>query len=478
MKNSVFLPVIFLLTSSITIFSQWQVDTRLTFDSVDSKLCLNNSRSIAASGDYVHIVWSEARNGISTDEIYYKRSRDGGISWEAESRLTNAPGYSWNPVLSVTGQVVHIIWEDNREGNSEIYYMRSTDGGTSWGNEMKLTNNSAVSQYPSLSVSGLNISIVWEDTRNGSDGEIYYIHSTDGGVSWSPDSRLTNNPAGSSSPAVCVAGSNVHVVWKGNNVINYKRSTDGGVSWSPEIPITNSISNHPSASISGSLVHLTWEDFRNGNNEIYYTRSTNEGISWEADSRLTNDPALSLLPNITVSGIAVHVVWIDRRDGNSEIYHKHSSDGGINWGADTRLTNDPANSTLPSTAISGTLVHSVWQDYRDGNYEIYYKRNPTGNPFGINPINTDIPTIFKLNQNYPNPFNPITKIRFQIPKSGVVNLEIYDALGRNISTLVNENLKPGVYEAEWNANNQPSGIYFYRIMTPDFSDVKKMVLIK
>ena len=75
----------------------------------------------------------------------------------------------------------------------------------------------------------------------------------------------------------------------------------------------------------------------------------------------------------------MHVVWYDNRDGNNEIYYKRSTDAGINWGADTRLTNNTAYSEYPSVAVSGSVVHVVWNDYRDGNSEIYYKRNPTGN---------------------------------------------------------------------------------------------------
>src|SRR4030095_6058435 len=281
--------------STINVNSQWQADVGLTNDSADSRLCLNNARSIASSGEFVHIIWFEARDGIYTDEIYYKRSTDGGISWEAVTRLTNAPAQSWGPSVSVSGQVVHIVWEDNRDADSEIYYKRSTDGGISWGADMRLINNSAISQYQSLSVSGVNVHVVWHDTRNGSNGEIYYIHSTDGGISWGQDTRLTNNPAPS------------------------------GIA---------------SITVSGQVVHVVWYDLRDGNTEIYYKRSTDGGISWGADTRLTNDPAFSENPSVSITGQDVHVVWYEARDGNAEISYKRSTDEGINWGADMRLTNN------------------------------------------------------------------------------------------------------------------------------------------
>jgi hypothetical protein len=129
-------------------------------------------------------------------------------------------------------------------------------------------------------------------------------------------------------------------------------------------------------------------------------------------------------------------------------------------------------------------VHVVWQDFRDGNWEIYYKRDPTGNPFGIQIISSKIPKEFKLGQNYPNPFNPKTIINFfigssgQLPPSNLgfihVSLKIYDLLGREVVTLVNEELNPGTYAVDWDALNFPSGIYFYSLHAGDYKETKEI----
>jgi hypothetical protein len=92
--------------------------------------------------------------------------------------------------------------------------------------------------------------------------------------------------------------------------------------------------------------------------------------------------------------------------------------------------------------------------------------------------NGTAPKEFKLHQNYPNPFNPKTIIGFQLPINNYVTLKIYDVLGREVATLVNETLKPGTYETEFDGSNYPSGVYYYRITAGDFTETKKMVLIK
>jgi hypothetical protein len=102
---------------------------------------------------------------------------------------------------------------------------------------------------------------------------------------------------------------------------------------------------------------------------------------------------------------------------------------------------------------------------------------------GVINLGGKVPNKFELFQNCPNPFNPITKIRFTIPPAASVRrtdiqLIIYDILGREIQTLVNGELKPGVYEVNFNAEKLSSGVYLYRIEAGDFIDSKKMVLIK
>ena len=95
----------------------------------------------------------------------------------------------------------------------------------------------------------------------------------------------------------------------------------------------------------------------------------------------------------------------------------------------------------------------------------------------------NIPTEFALYQNYPNPFNPTTTIKYSVPKivnnqSSIINLKVYDILGNEIATLVNEQKAPGNYEVQWNASGFASGVYFCRLQSEDFISVKKLLLMK
>lgn len=97
---------------------------------------------------------------------------------------------------------------------------------------------------------------------------------------------------------------------------------------------------------------------------------------------------------------------------------------------------------------------------------------------GINSIQGEIPSGFKLAQNYPNPFNPLTQITFGIPRSTIVKVSIFNSLGQETDVLVNQLLKEGEYSVYWNAQDMPSGIYFYKLETAEFRETKKMILVK
>jgi len=97
---------------------------------------------------------------------------------------------------------------------------------------------------------------------------------------------------------------------------------------------------------------------------------------------------------------------------------------------------------------------------------------------GISSNNSGIPKVYKLEQNYPNPFNPTTVINYQLPVNAFVTLKVFDVLGREVAELVNGEKKAGKYEATFDASNLSSGVYFYTLKAGDFSDTKKMLLVK
>ncbi len=126
------------------------------------------------------------------------------------------------------------------------------------------------------------------------------------------------------------------------------------------------------------------------------------------------------------------------------------------------------NDAIPGSAVNGAMESPAQQHYLKVEYIIG----------GLKNNEQEFPSAFSLEQNYPNPFNPNTSIKFALPEYGHVKLTIYDVNGRQAAVLLNEGLRLGSYEIDWNAENYPSGVYFYELRTESFASVKKMVLIK
>jgi hypothetical protein len=134
--------------------------------------------------------------------------------------------------------------------------------------------------------------------------------------------------------------------------------------------------------------------------------------------------------------------------------------------------------------IGDYVGQTIWVGFRyymdvdiDGFFVHLDDVQVTGN-IGITPISTEIPKKFELKQNYPNPFNPVTNIEFDIAKTSPVKLIIYNSVGQEVTTLINQELKPGSYKYDFNADKLPSGAYFYRLIAGDFVKTNKMILVK
>ncbi len=129
-------------------------------------------------------------------------------------------------------------------------------------------------------------------------------------------------------------------------------------------------------------------------------------------------------------------------------------------------------------AWADTSIVTVAFVQNDVNKEVLNANKGAYVATGINNLSNEIPDNYTLEQNYPNPFNPTTNIRFAIPKSGLTTLKVYDAMGREVATLINSKLEAGKFETDFNASSLSSGVYFYKLVSGDFTAVKKLTLIK
>jgi len=385
----------FLLVLFCTVIARaqvaWEPEARLTHDPMRS-----DSPSLCCDmNNWLHLAWWDARDGNA--EVYTKRSTDGGTTWGADRRLTFDGADSFGSSIhadDVYGYL-HLVFYDNRSGNLEIYYKRSTDGGASWQDDVRLTQalkNSLFHSRCLVADSAGQLHLLWDDKRFG-NFEVYYKRSTDGGDTWQADLRMTEDPGLSYGSSLCLDSSGrLHAVWfddrDGNCEIYTKRSTDGGTTWGSDTRLTFDPAGSKTFGASvcadpSEGIHVVWKDNRDGDDRLYYKRSTDGGASFADEINLTPDPAPSyylVFPFIDCDSLGrIHVVWSQLRDhrAGTELYYRRSTDRGATWEVEQRLTFDPAYTNYPflDVDVSGA-VHLVFEDWRcgGGESEILYKR--------------------------------------------------------------------------------------------------------
>jgi len=357
----------------------WTSTKRLTWNSGNSLLPV-----IAIdSSNNNHVIWYDFTPG--SPEIFYKKSTDGGSTWSGIKRLTWNLGWAAYPDITVDmSDNIHIAWR-NDSPNYEIYYKKSTDGGATWTGAKRITWDPGMSDYPAIITDiSNNIHLLWDDDKSGNK-ELYYKKSTDGGSTWSALQRLTWNSGDSDNAAVAYSpfSGHLHVVWEddtpGNWDIYYKKSTDGGSTWSALQRLTwnSGDTRRPSIATNSSNnhVYVVWYDDTTGSDEIYYKESTDGGSTWSALQRLTWNSSPSIHPRIEIDAVSnIHIVYNDNAPGNLEVFYKLSTNGGTSW-TTNRVTWASGFSWFPDLAIdSNNKPCVVWYDNASGNFEIYYKK--------------------------------------------------------------------------------------------------------
>jgi len=249
---------------------------------------------------------------------------------------------------------------------------------------------------------------------------------------------------------------------------------------------------HIQVSLSGDTVTVLANENYFGSGNVAVTAEDGSGISASDTFLVTitsvNDPpAISGLPDSLVFDADTSLtlnIWEyvgDVETSDTLLAYAFSA------GSDSLLHNfDDATGELTLSAapgFSGEVYFSV-EVSDDSNAVAVDTIHITVNPVvGINPLSGALPTEFSLKQNYPNPFNPNTTIAFQVAKAGKVTLTVYNLLGQRIRTLMDEHLEPGNYRAIWDGLNDRgypmgSGVYIYRMSAGEFSQIKKMILLK
>jgi len=334
---------------------------------------------------------------------------------------------------------IYLLCSVERNSNPDpldVMFARSTDGGVTFSSPVKINDDAGTSAYQwfgtmSVAPNG-RIDVIWLDTRDNPGtvlSALYYSNSSDGGLTWSPNERLSDyfDP---------------HVGW----------------------PQQNKMGDYFDMVSDINGANLAWAATFNGEQDVYYSFITDTTVV----------PVELLSFTATSNGKEVILSWTTATELNNQLFEVQRSFEGSEF------------ATIGFVYGKGTTTER--QDYiykdkisTDGKYFYRLKQiDYLGNYEYSDIIEMEIRVFnsYLLEQNFPNPFNPTTTIGYGIKEKGNVRISILNSIGEEIASLVNEEKEPGYHTVEFNAANLPSGVYFYQLKTGSFIETKKMILLK
>jgi hypothetical protein len=389
------------------------------------------------------------------------KSTNGGLNWnDITGNLANTPR-----IISVWAVDGNTIFAgdggsfSSQGGNAKVW--KTTNGGINWVNILSTGGTAGYINGIVFLRASPSFGIIASDSPAGPGQPFWMQKTTDGGNNWQPVTVPGYTGSFGGDHTVFVIDSLFFGFGISNSGSYAALTTDGGLTWN------NRFLNNAGGYTTGLAFNsdkLNGIGVGNGVLPVI-SKTDNGGINWS-----------SLNTGRNVSGnfsrakwvYGTNICFVTAETGASGTIMV-SSNNGTNW------------NTQSTAGVTG--LNDIDLIYESG--VIYaYAISTTGSVIklqqttGIKTIGGTSPDNFKLMQNYPNPFNPSTNIRFQLPGQSMVSLKVYDISGKEISTLVNENLPAGNYEVAFKGSNLSSGTYFYKLSAGNYSETKRMMLLK
>ena len=443
---------------------------------------------LSPTSPYVNTMYCSWTRFSSNTTILLIKSTDEGVTWSDPVTVSDgSSGVQGSfPAVSSDGEL-YVVWRSS----GQIRFDKSTDGGVTFGTDLTVsTAPSAWFPHMAVDLSGgpFNnyIYVVWNDERNGDD-DVFLSISSDGGDTWSSALRVNNDPVGNGKvqywPSIAISELGEIVILfydtrntQNNNIIEayIARSTDGGASFTNELVSTEpSSTNIPNSDVRfGDYINI---DFVGGNIVPVWTDERAGGFDMDIyTGQIPPIVPVELISfNHRIVNGKVTLIWVTATELNNmgfEIQRSLDNNIFVTIGFVGGKGNSTTNQYYSFTdeSIPGKIYYRLKQVDFNGSY----------NYSQIIEVDGVTVSTIQLQQNYPNPFNPNTTIKYQLGNDGFVNLKVFNSLGEQVAEPVNQFQKGGSHQLIFEAKDLPSGIYVYQLSSGNYTESKKMILLR
>jgi hypothetical protein len=375
------------------ILGQWEPNIRVDDD---AGITTAEAPKLAAEGDTVYAVWTDYRN-VNAD-IYFSFSTDAGTTWATALRVCDDANAQTEPAIASDGAGnVYIVWTDYRTVDSSIYMATGNDPGSGFvfSANTEVTHATSFSAVePVIAVEGSTIYVAWTDSQGG-DRDIYFIRSTNSGSTWENEILVNDDAttADQCEPAIAADGAgNVYVAWSdarsGNYDIYCAAGSDPGsgfVFGGANVRVDNDTgltpATEPAIAVYGADIYIAYTDQRNFHQDIYVATSTDSAVTFATNLKASDDSGIAAQyqPVIALNTAAteLYIAFTDERNDGPSIYFTSSTTPGVSFTANVRIDDCPSSDTQSQPDIAyGSRVFIVFTDARNANNDIYFTRRP------------------------------------------------------------------------------------------------------
>jgi hypothetical protein len=447
----------------------------------------------------VYVIGSSNRDNIKSDAVLIKYSASGTQQWVWRSNFLNHSFADDAEGVAVTvtpnGSYVYIAHDlkvYSFQGQNYIgsYVIKFNSAGDSLGYNGALSVENSVINLNIADIAVDNNDNLYSMYNYNNNIQVVKYNSALLNQLWSAtydgDSSEYGVEMKISPDGHCVATGRSFKINQGYDYITLKLGRDNGaILWEKrynnsqaslqDFPNSLTVDNNGNVIVTGSSMSLG-----NDNDILTLKYNSTGNLQWEKrynGSANGSDQGRSVVTDNTGNVYVAGFFYKNAQAGFDFVTLKYSSSGLLDWAAQYALTSENDQPVSMGIDNAGNL-YVIGRILRFLNTDEDVAIIKYASTVGIQQISGEIPQKFSLEQNYPNPFNPVTNIKFSIPKAGIVKLVVFDAAGRQVSEPVNQQLEAGSYNYDFNAAGLSSGVYFYRIQSGEFSEVKKMMLVK